>query len=156
MINHKLTSQIERLNDLFRKVDSACGSDIEMRSHWAKYLCVLSAGFLENAIEEVFSDFARNAASKPVADFSMSALSKIQNPNMTKFLDIAKSFKPEWAVALEAYVDQDGRREAINSIIKNRHEIAHGKYSGITISQIKQYLEKAIDVVEFIDKQCKT
>lgn len=125
-----------------------------MRSHWAKYLCVLSAGFLENAIEEVYGDFVRNASSKPVADYTTSILSKIQNPNSTKFIETARSFKQEWATALESYVNDNGRREAINSIMKNRHEIAHGKYSGITIVQIKQYLDKAVEVIEFIEGQC--
>ena len=125
-----------------------------MRAHWAKYLCVLSAGFLENAIEEVYGDFVRSAASKPVADYATSVLSRIQNPNTPKFLGTARSFRSDWATALEAFVDDEGRREAINSIMKNRHEIAHGKYSGITIAQIKEYLDRAVEVVEFIENQC--
>ncbi len=126
-----------------------------MRSHWAKYLCILSAGFLENAIEEVYGDFVRVAASKPVADYATSVLSRIQNPNATRFIEVARSFRQDWGVALEAYVNQDGRREAINSIMKNRHEIAHGKYSGITIAQIRDYFDKAVEVVEFIEHQCR-
>jgi len=125
-----------------------------MRSHWAKYLCILSAGFLENAIEEVYGDFVRGAASKPVADYATSVLSKIQNPNIPRFIGTARSFRQDWATALDTYVDEEGRREAINSIMKNRHEIAHGKYSGITIAQIKDYLDKAVEVVEFIENQC--
>lgn len=125
-----------------------------MRSHWAKYLCVLSAGFLENAITEIYGDFVRGAASKPVADYAMSTLSRIQNPKTSKFIEIARSFKPSWADALESYVDSDGRREAINSIMANRHEIAHGKHPGITLVQINDYLDRAVEVIEFLEHQC--
>ena len=127
-----------------------------MRSHWAKYLCVLCAGFLENAITEVYGEFVRGAASKPVADYAVSVLSKIQNPNAQKFFETAHKFKPQWGTDLNNYLDLNGRREAINSIIKNRHEIAHGRYSGITLVQIKNYLDKAIEVVEFIENQCSS
>ena len=154
MRNRKLSSDLQRLRELFNKTHAACGNDFEMRSHWAKYLCVLSAGFLENAIEEVYGDFVRSAASKPVADYATAVLSRIQNPNTPKFIETARSFKPGWAAALEVYVDDKGRKEAINSIMKNRHEIAHGKYSGITVAQIRAYLDKAVEVVEFIENQC--
>lgn len=127
-----------------------------MRSHWARYLCVLCAGFLENGISEIYGEFVRRAASKPVADFSISMLSKIQNPNAQRFLETAHRFKPEWGVALNDYLNNNGRREAINSIMTNRHEIAHGRNSGITIVQIRNYLDKAVEVLEFIESQCST
>jgi RiboL-PSP-HEPN len=154
MQNARLSSQFQKLRDLFAKADAACGADFEMRSHWAKYLCVLSAGFLENAISEVYGDFVRGAASQPVADYAMSTLSRIQNPKTSRFLEIARQFKTSWADALENFADSSGRREAINSIMANRHEIAHGKHPGITLVQIKYYLDRAVEVVEFIEKQC--
>ena len=144
------------LRNLFAKVDVACGADFEMRSHWAKYLCVLSAGFLENAITEIYGDFVRTASSKPVADYAMSHLSRIQKPKASRFIEIAGLFKSAWAAALESFIASDGRREAINSIMANRHEIAHGKQPGITLTQIKNYLDRAVDVIEFIEHLCST
>ena len=156
MLNPRLSSQLQKLRDLFAKVDAACGGDFEMRSHWAKYLCVLSAGFLENAITEVYGDFVRVAASPPVADYAMASLSRIQNPKTSRFIETARLFKSSWADALESYVDSDGRREAIDSIMANRHEIAHGKHPGITLVRIKTYLDRAVEVIEFIEHQCST
>lgn len=94
------------------------------------------------------------AASKPVADFAMSTLERIQNPNASRFIETARLFKTSWADALEVYVDAEGRREAINSIMANRHVIAHGKYSGITLVRIGDYLDRAVEVIEFIEQQC--
>ena len=38
--------------------------------------------------------------------------------------------------------------------MNNRHQIVHGKQSGITIARVKQYIEKSIEVVIFIENQC--
>jgi len=155
MHNRELSIQLQRLRGLFDKAGAACRNDLEMLSHWAKYLCVLSAGFSENSLKEIYGEFVRGAAHKPVADYANSMLSRIQNPHATIFIETARRFKPDWATELEAFVDSNGRREAINSIMKNRHEIAHGRYSGITMSQIKDYLDKAVEVIDFIESQCR-
>jgi len=51
------------------------------------------------------------------------------------------------------YIDQDGRKEAINSIIKNRHHIAHGRDSNVTVGTVRGYFDKIIEVIEFIEDQ---
>jgi hypothetical protein len=38
--------------------------------------------------------------------------------------------------------------------MKNRHKIAHGEKSDISYHQLRGYLDKAVEVVEFIEKQC--
>ena len=126
-----------------------------MQSHWAKYLCVLAAGFLENALVELYSDFCRRAASPPVSNFSATALGRIQNPKSQAFLKVSGAFNKSWATALETFIEDDGRKEAINSIMANRHLVAHGRDSGITVARVNEYLGKAIDVLEFVEQQCK-
>lgn len=156
MQSRNLSTQLQRLRELFNKANVACGSDIEMRSHWAKYLCVLCSGFLENAISEIYGDFVRGAASKPVANYADSILSKIQNPKASKFIETAQSFKKEWATSLESFLASNGGGAAINAIMTNRHKIAHGENSDVTLVQVKDYLDKAVEVIEFIETQCRS
>ena len=125
-----------------------------MLAHWAKYICVLSAGFLENALQEVYSVFVKSASSEPVQNYAISRLSKIKNPKTGRFIEVAQSFKKAWGAELEAFVNEDGRREAIDSIIQNRHQIAHGQNSGVTVARVREYLDKSVRVIEFIEKQC--
>ena len=127
-----------------------------MRSHWAKYLCVLVAGFLENAIQELYAHFVRSAASEPVQNYAISRLSAIRNPKMSRFIEVAGAFKRSWAKELEEFAESSGRKDAIDSIMRNRHQIAHGQYSGVTMVRLKDYLDKALEVVEFIERQCDT
>jgi len=154
MHNKELARQLQILTSLVSKTSIATGGDIEMQSHWAKYLCVLSAGFLENALSEIYINFTRNVSPEPVANYASSVLSKIQNPNCTKFIDIATAFKPDWGKKLEDFVNDEGRKEALDSIMANRHLIAHGKNSGITVARLKDYLDKSVQVIIFIENQC--
>ena len=153
MRNRELIRQYQIIRELISKTNSACQDDIELMAHWAKYLCVISAGFIENSLKEIYRDFIQRAASEPVANFSIQVFSKIQNPKTSRFIEIANSFKNTWGEKLELFVDEDGRREAIDAIMQNRHLIVHGKYSGITIARLHPYLVKAIEVIEFIEDQ---
>ena len=150
-----LTAQLQALRALFDRVDAACGDDMEMRAHWAKYLCVLAAGFLEIALIEVYSYYCNKGANKAVASFARRNLERIQNPKSSRFVEITAFFSKEWGDNLRQFVDDKGRKEAIDSIMTNRHMIAHGKRSDITLVRAKEYLIKSIEVVEFIEAQCR-
>jgi hypothetical protein len=114
---------------------------------------VLAAGLLENGIVELYSDFVGRNAHKPVANYSAVQIAKIQNPKTNRFVEVARSFKSSWADDLEKFVEQNGRKESIDAIMANRHQIAHGKDSNITVARVSGYLDKAEEVLEFVEKQ---
>lgn len=151
-----LHQQFQSLVSLFQRTQTASGGDLEIQSHWAKYLCVLCAGFLENALREVYKKFVNDTSPAPVARFATVILEKIQNPKSNRFIEVASSFKEAWGADLTAYLEKDNRKEAIDSIMANRHQIAHGRPSGVTVAQIQTWLNKSKDVVEFMERQCKT
>lgn len=139
-----------------KKTQEASNDSVEIQSHWAKYLCVISAGVIENAIKEIYIEYVQRMVSKPVANYVISNLGQLRNPKTQKFLETAAAFKTIWKEDLESFVLVNGRGDAIDSIMGNRHLIAHGKdaNSRITIAQLKDYLLKAIEVLEFIEDQC--
>lgn len=128
--------------------------DLELQSHWAKYLCILCAGFLENSLTEIYAEYARNSANEAVAGYVARQLDRIQNPNAQKILDTTYQFNKSWGDMLNSHIAQDGRKEAIEAIMTNRHKIAHGEDSNITISRVKEYLAKIVVVVEFMENHC--
>ena len=155
MTNRELTRQLQKLRALSQKAGDSGLQDMELLAHWAKYLCVLVAGFVENSLDEVFSEFVKSSSSGPVARFATSRLGNIQNPNAERFIQIAYAFDASWGAQLEAFLGQNGRKDAIDSIMANRHQIAHGDSSGITLVRVKDYLDKCVEVVNFIEAQCK-
>ena len=155
MQNRELSIQIERLKTLIERSVDATQVNVELQGEWAKYVCVLAGGILENSIKLIYSDFAGRTVAAPIANFVSSNLSPIRSPRAQKFLDIATAFSVLWGTELENYLSDNGRREAIDSIMGNRHLIAHGqhRHSNISMAQVKDYFEKALEVIEFIDAQ---
>ena len=155
MINRELSRQIQRLDDLIKRTTEASAGTLELQSHWAKYICVLSAGLLENAITELYGEYTRRKSHGNIHSYVSSLLEGIQSANCQKFIDVTSRFNKMWGEELLKFVSVDGRKEALDTIIANRNRIAHGEDSGITIVRIKEYLEKSIEVLEFVENQCK-
>ena len=155
MRTRELVSQLDSLKSLLDRTESATGKDIELVGHWGSYLCILTAGFLENAITKVYSEYVHNAASPEAARFSAEKLEGISNPKAARFLETARSFSPKWADDLEAFLDEDGRRRrnAIDSIMSSRHQIAHGGSVQISVGRVREYLPGCVEVIEFIEDQ---
>ena len=154
MRSRALFSQHQRLTWLLGQAKCFSSEQFELQAHWARYLCVLAAGFIENSLADVYSRYARSSANPSISNFVEATLRKIQNPKSSRFLETARAFITEWEETLSDFLDMDGRREAIDSIMANRHLIAHGKDSGISLVRVSDYLAKSIQVIEFIENQC--
>jgi hypothetical protein len=151
MKNIELVRQHTRINYLFQKIKSF--DDDELNGHWARYLCVISAGILENSLKELLKQYVVRCSNREVANYSSKNLDKIQNPKSSKFIEVLGYFSESWRKDLESFMEDYGRKDAIDSIMNNRHLIVHGKNSGISISVWKEYYDKSIDVVNYIETQ---
>jgi len=155
MENFEVAKQIQRLHSLINKAIQASSDDISLQGHWARYLCVMVAGLIENGLKEIISEYINSKTHKPIANYSISYLTKFQNPKAEKVMELIGLFKAEWRHDLEAYLNNEGRKDAIDSIMNNRNQIAHGKDVGITVVSVKNYLDKVISVLEFIEVKFK-
>ena len=152
--SRSLLSQKQRLEWLMGEASQFNGQQLELQAHWARYLCVLAAGFLENSLSDVYSRYAKTSANPQVSNYVETVIRKIQNPKSDKFLETARAFDRSWEESLSNFIEADGRKDAIDAIMANRHMIAHGKDSGISLVRVKEYLAKSIEVIEFIEIQC--
>jgi pantoate kinase len=154
MKNQEIVRQLQRLRALMKNA-MAQTTDISLQSAWARFFCVLAAGLLENAISEIYTEYVVRVASPEAANYAVSRLARIQNPNTEKFVETAHAFSHSWGLALEFFVDVNGRKEAIDSIMAIRHQIVHGKNAGISYVRVVEYLNKAEEVLEFIENQVR-
>ena len=143
--------QKQRLDDLFKAGRNI--SDIEMRSHWCRYLCVLVCGFLENSVELCLSEYSKRVTNVVVSNFVSAKLRSFQNPKMGAILDLFGSFNPDWKTQLEA-ATQGQLSDSVNSIVGNRHKIAHGQSVSLSMSSLVAYYKDAVAVVELLEKTC--
>lgn len=142
----------QRLDNLFKQI-SAFSGNIELQAQWARYLCVLVSGFLEISIRSIYGEFARKMASPYVANFVKCELGSFQNPKMGKILELTRAFNPQWANQLEAATGGE-LEAAVDSVVANKNQIAHGRDVGITYVRIKNYYEDVVEVVDLIEKMC--
>ena len=46
------------------------------------------------------------------------------------------------------------RKDALDSIMNNRNQISHGGTVGISVHGVRDYLDRCVEVLEFIEDQC--
>jgi len=153
--NKKLSCQLRAIQSLINTTDKATQSNVNLQKHWGRYLCILAAGFLENAMREVYIDFVSKRSNLEISNFIHHVLNKISNPKSEKFKQTAGAFKQEWAQELEEFFKENSEvRDAIDSIMNNRNQIAHGKNQSISVVQVRDYLNRSVKAIEFIENQC--
>ena len=151
-MNKEVLRSQSRLDNLFGKV-SYMSDDPELQAHWSRYLCVLVSGFLETSIREIFSEYTKTKASPKIVNYVERQLERFQNPNAEAILQLAGAFDPSWRSDLEDTVDEQ-IIAAVNSIVTNRHGIAHGRNVGLSYRVMYDYYINSRKLVELIDRQC--
>ena len=160
MRNVQLLRQYDRIKSLIERTAVASQGDINLQNDWSGYICILSAGLLESSIREIYGEFVRNAAINPassrVSKYAISRLERVSNPKADSFVQTARAFSEEWGQDLENYLNSDDgqRKNAIDSIMNNRNQIAHGRRASVSLARVKDYLSKAAEVIDFIESQC--
>lgn len=157
IIHPELKKQSDRILHLIDEAERLLTDEEEMQSHLAKYICILCSGFLENVVKALYSDYVKSlTTSESIISFTSSNLNNINNPNSERLRGIAKSFNIVWEKDLNVFMIADDRNTTINYIMKERHNIAHGKDSEITLRRIREYHLKSLEVAKFIESQCST
>ncbi len=143
-MTRELTRQQNRLDELFKRVDGI--DDPYLQAHFARYLCVLLSGYLEYAVYEIFSDYARRTAHKRVAGYVERRLDDFYTPSTERLLALAGEFDRTWREDLEHRLTPE-MREAINSIRSLRNQIAHGENMGVSYATMRDYYTRIKQVV---------
>jgi hypothetical protein len=146
----QVSREKQRLDQVFSLVGQM-SVDEEVFAHWAKYLCVLTSGFIENSLRMILQDYVRKHANQPVMSFVESRIESITNLNQEKISQLLNSFNPVWREAfLETLTPE--QKDAIDSVNANRHLIAHGRAVGITLARMKNYYAEISKVIKIIDE----
>ena len=153
MKNLKVISYKQRLDNLFSRIEQLPPDDFELKSHWARYLCILVSGFLETGIREIYAEYAKNKATPYIVNYVVIQLKSLQNPKMEKILQLTRCFSPEWEESLRD-ATEGKLKDSIDSIVNIRNGIAHGEQTGITYHTIFGYYQDAVKIMDLIEKQC--
>jgi len=128
-------------------------ADEEVLSHWACYLCVLTSGFIEVSLKAILSEYVEARSHPDVTNFVVSRLQRITNLKEEKVYDLLAAFQPAWAEHFRLK-RTDTQKAALNSVVANRNQIAHGHSVELTLARMKDYYRDIVAVLNLIEKQC--
>lgn len=143
----------QRIDHLFAMVDPADSSYFEISSYWAQYLVIRISGFMEESVECVFSNYVNRSSSPNTSSFAKRHIRKSKaNPNYEKLKAIVSAFDQGWSSSFDEFIKQEGRLEALNSLMTLRHKVAHGDNLSISLSNVRDYYSKCLEIVQFLEE----
>jgi len=145
--------QKQKLDATFGRVSKLPVEDAELLSDFARYLCVLVAGFLEQSVIELTLEHVRNHSTASVQGYAENRLRQFTTANVQRITDLMGTFDAAWRTDLDSYL-VDERKAAVDSVVALRHNIAHGRYVGVTMATIKDYYQLVKHVINHIAELC--
>lgn len=125
----------------------------ELKAELAKYICILSSGFIEASCRDMVRRYALSKGSEPtLLTYIESTLRRFYNPDLDRILTLVGSFDADKRNAIESTVDES-LSEAITSIVSNRRRLAHGANVGISLAQISDYFERAKKYLTYMERK---
>lgn len=120
----------------------------------ARHACVLASGYLENIVKVTLTDFVRFSNPKiEIREFVEDRVDLLQNPEWDKIIKLTATFSEKWAEKVRDFPPEI--REAINSVVANRHLIVHGGHSGISMRQIQPWALQTQEFRKLYAKVCR-
>ncbi|WP_130430706.1 HEPN domain-containing protein [Rivibacter subsaxonicus] len=151
MTTRELDAARKRLTSAFLRASELPEGALELRSDYARYLCVLVSGFVEVAVFEMAAEHCRRRASPTVSNYGISQLGKLQNIKCERLAQLLSSFDPSWRAAFEAFVGGP-RSDALDSAVDLRNKIAHGESVGLTLSRVTDYRDRIVEILDFVEE----
>lgn len=140
----KIDQQERKLDDLFAYFQSV--EDDELRAYLSKFLCVRASGFIESSFKNLIYDYIQGTSPQPIQKFVTNKLKTVTNLNYNKLISVVTSLNKDWANELENLIN-DEQRAALNSVVSNRNNIAHGENDSISYDLMKNYYRSIKEVV---------
>lgn len=142
-----LQRQRQRLESLFEKISDI--EDFELKAEWAKYLCVRTSGLIEEAVRIVLEDYSEERSEARVSNYVSKELEYFSNPKTGKIVALLRNFDRDWGQMLEDEMEGE-LKEAVNSIVANRHLIAHGQDVNLSFVQMQDFHQRALRAIDTI------
>ena len=140
---------VQRLRGNFDRLPTL-PDDPELRSHWSRYLCVLTAGLLETGMRAILEEYVRRNADERVRSRFASRREWGRNPDRGEIVGTLKSFDRRWGNEISAFLS--GRLgDDVNSVMNNRNRIAHGGDVELGPTDMERYFEGVVEVIEYVD-----
>jgi hypothetical protein len=137
---------------VFERVNSIPVDDYQLRADMARLLCVMVSGWLEQAVYELATERCRRHVSGPVLAYAISQLQWSRNPTTETLAALIGCFDLAWQEEFLSFLTL-AQKEAINSVVGLRNDVAHGRWQGtssLTVSRVLGYFNLVEEVVDYL------
>jgi hypothetical protein len=150
-VDRKTVGTIQRLENLEAKArtDAVC-LDVELQAQIARFLCVLASGVIEQVLIGGLESMVLRNGNRRVADYVSHHLSRINNAKFEDILVALGRFDSSWRVHFETRTDTQ-TKDAIDSVVNNRNQIAHGGQVNISLVRFSQYYKTIKPFLLYLD-----
>lgn len=146
----------QRLGHLFEQAKLLLENeavDEEVRVQFVWYLCVRTCGYVESSVQRILMRYVESSSSnQPIQNF-IDTRSRNITPNRDGILKLVRDFNPEWENTLRQLI-QNEKSASLTNMVKNRHQIAHGRDVDLTFVQLKGYFDDAQSIVQMVYDVC--
>lgn len=139
-----------RIDDVFSR---AIGFDDDpvVQADYARYLCVLVTGFLEQAVVRVLLNYVEASGDPSLSRYVAATLQRPGSMQAQEILRLVGSFKEDWRTLLDARLTTR-HRDAIGSVYANRNRIAHGEDVDLAYRQVRREYDLVREAIGFLEE----
>ncbi len=144
-----IESHRSRVDAAFDRVRTLPQGHLRLYSDFTAYLTVLVYGYLEQSVQQLLMDYVRYNSAPAVSRYTNRRLERSRSMKYNNLVALLGSFDPQWRIDFENMIDERSR-SAIDTVTNNRHQIAHGRWTGITIVAIKREYEQIKNAINML------
>lgn len=139
---------VRQIEEMFGRAD-LLANDLRLQADYGRYLCIAVSGLLEKSLQELAMEACRRQCSGPVVNLAHSYLDWSRPPTFETIMGLLQRFSIDWADKFSDFVSLESK-EAINSVVGLRNDIAHGGGASVTPGRMHDYYSSIRPVVDFL------
>ena len=151
MIDSQILKYKTRLDSLYARTREL-SDDPELLSEWAKYLYVLTSGFIEEYIRTLYIEYVAKRTNTNTARYARAKLREFRNPKEERIYQLVNAFDPEWARSFRTEAEGE-LKDAVDSRTANRNAIAYGRDVNLTFIGLAGYYKKGLTLLKLLEGQ---
>jgi hypothetical protein len=127
-----------QLDATFGRIQQIDVGQIELRADFARYLCVLVSGYLDQTIRDMTAEFVKLRSQPVIADLVVKLTDRTTNLKSSKLREHVLMIDRTWEAQLDLLL-VDRTKAALDSVVALRHRIAHGQSADVTLARMLDY-----------------
>lgn len=143
-----------KLDRLFALYPDIPENPRELREHWTRYLAIRVSGLLEVAVSDILTRYSETRSSERIVRYMGKKLDRPNNINMDKILSITADFGADWSNEIANHDSHEKLKNALESVNHIRNAAAHGENLTVSYSNLAQYYESYIVMIELWEEMC--